>query len=194
MKRRTVTWATTVGFAVLALGLGNACSSNRGGHSGDSEFGELKVSLTAEGASGTEYRLRGAVFEIEAQNDYNSNSVAGQPDQPVTTLRSEDDPAARSLSVSLEQGLYHVRLQPGWRLERLDGQGATYPEATLLSPASQWIYVSRNSSSFVAYQFGLGERSIWFNGELNVNVEIYESPGVGGASGSTGLGDAGGPF
>jgi hypothetical protein len=49
----------------------------------------------------------------------------------------------------------------------------------------------------VTYQFGIGDRAIWFNGELNIDIQVYEdpselNPGYGGASGLAGAGGEGG--
>jgi hypothetical protein len=61
-------------------------------------------------------------------------------------------------------------------MEKIENGEATDVEATLLSSATQWIYVSPHSSSWVSYQFGLGERSLWFNGDLTIDVQVFEDP------------------
>jgi hypothetical protein len=37
-------------------------------------------------------------------------------------------------------------------------------------------YVNPHSTSWVAYEFGIGERSIWFNGKLNIEIRVHEDP------------------
>mgnify|MGYP001555329432 FL=1 len=91
-------------------------------------------------------------------------------------VSSEDEPEAASIAVSVEQGSYYVRLQPGWHMEKVEGGVASEVEATLLSPATQWLYVNAHSTTWVEYEFGLGERSIWFNGQLNIGIRVHEDP------------------
>ena len=69
--------------------------------------------------------------------------------------------------------------------------GAAEPvEATLLSGEYQWVYVSRQSSSWAEFSFGIGSREIWLNGQLNIGIDVQETPG--GAGGSAGWGNTGG--
>ena len=51
----------------------------------------------------------------------------------------------------------------------------------------------------MAEEFGLGERSIWMNGELNIDLQVYEDPddlngGYGGSPGDGGYGGYGGNY
>jgi hypothetical protein len=75
-------------------------------------------------------------------------------------------------------------------------------EAQLLSGESQWIWVSPHSTSWVSYQFGIGDYKMWFNGNVNINIQVYENPdqyyggtlpyppGTGGATAYPGSGGA----
>jgi hypothetical protein len=167
--------------SVLAWGL-VGCSSDG---SADAESkGTLAVPLATQGPSGTTYRLRDAVFEIGPEYWAYPGGEGGASSQ-VITVSSEDDPNADVIQVSVERGYRVVQLLPGWRLEKVVGNSATDVEATLLSPSSQWVYVRERSTSFVEFNFGLGDREIWFNGKLNLGVNVYEDPedlyGYGGA-------------
>jgi hypothetical protein len=108
------------------------------------------------------------------------------------TVSSETDPTAESIEVEVEQGYYSVSLATGWSMERVENGVATPVEAQLLSGDSQWIYVSRHSTSWVRYQFGIGDHALWFNGALNIDMTVYENPdqyyggGVAGATGNPG--------
>jgi hypothetical protein len=108
-------------------------------------------------------------------------------------VSSEDDPDASSINISVERGYYNVRLLPGWRMEKVENGTATEVEATLLSDATQWIYVNPHSSSWVRYEFGIGERSLWFNGDLTIDLQVYEDPSqyYGGYGGEGGAGYGG---
>jgi hypothetical protein len=91
-------------------------------------------------------------------------------------IDSEDDPDAVSMEVELEEGYYNITLRDGWRIEKVvDGKAQTV-EATALNGTSQWINITRHRTSLVAFEFGIGERSIWFDGKLHVNVNVYEDP------------------
>lgn len=173
MKRRFLGLGLVVGLTAVVV---TACSS--GGDGAAAEFGTLTVPLTTVGASGTEYRLRNATFEIRGGYFYydDSSGSGGASGGESITVSSEDYLDASSIAVDLERGYYYVTLQPGWHLEKLEGGESTPVEATLLSSANQYAYVNAHSTSWVEYQFGLGDRTLWFNGKLNINVQVYEKP------------------
>jgi hypothetical protein len=188
-------------LTVLGLAAGGALTGCSGGPTGESqEMGTLSMPLTTHGPSGTEYRLRNAVFQIQSEYDYydDDGAAGAAPGGSSYTLSSEDDPTASSLNISVERGYYYVRLQPGWHMEKVVGGVATEVEAQLLSGSTQWVWVSANSTSWVEYQFGIGGRELWFNGNLNINLQVYENPdeyfggSYGGDSGTGGSGGSGG--
>lgn len=177
MNRRQMGKALWAGFA-LAATAATGCSST---DAPAEQAGTLSVPLVTQGPSGMTYRLRDAVFEIRHEYYYyDSPSVGGEggsgTSPSVITLSSETDPDATSLSVNLERGYYYVSLRPGWRMEKVEGGVATEVEATLLSSSTQWTYVAARSTSWLTYQFGLGGRAVWFNGNLNLDIEVYEKP------------------
>jgi hypothetical protein len=175
---------------------------SQGAQSEGETTGTLNLPLSTVGSSGTEYRLRDAVFVISP--DYWSCSPGGTGGAmsaggagtggggivcpPVVTVSSETDPAASAISVSLERGYYVVELQPGWRMEKIEGGMASDVEAQLLSSASQWTYVSERSTTWLEYQFGIGDRELWFNGDLNINIRVFENPSEVGSFGGTAVG------
>jgi hypothetical protein len=200
MKRRIVGLGFMAGLMVAAAGLAAGCSSS--GH--PEEHGTLNLPLSTQGPSGATYRLRNATFEMRNEYYYYEDQAAGgeggTPTTPgVVTVSSETDPDASAISVSLENGYYYVRLLPGWHMEKVEGGGATNVEAQLLSSTTQWVYVAPHSTRWIEYQFGLGDRALWFNGNLNLQIQVYEKPsdlyggggepnaaGAGGFSGSPG--------
>ena len=197
MRRR---WClgTMLGLTVIAGGILTGCNSEP--ISGEKEMGTLSLPLSTHGPSGTEYRLRDAVFQISSEyyyyDDY-AEGGSGSNSSHSYTVSSEDDPSASSISISVERGYYYVQLLPGWRMEKVeDGEGTTV-EATLLTESTQWTFVDAHSSSWVEYQFGIGGREVWLNGNLNVDVQVYENPdeyyggGLAGA-GTGGFAGAGG--
>ena len=198
MKRRSMGLGLVAGLAVLAGGLVVGCGSDGGDGRGQPESGRgtLQLPLVTEGASGTKYRLRNATFEVVSYRyyyDYASSAGGEGGSGPQNlTVSSEDDPDATSIALSVERGDYYVRLLPGWHMEKSDAGGAEEVEATLLSSDTQWVYVNPHSSSWVAYEFGLGARSLWFNGKLNIDIRVHEDPSeLYGSAGQPG-GDYGG--
>ncbi|HKO47198.1 MAG TPA: hypothetical protein VJV79_05720 [Polyangiaceae bacterium] len=183
-------------FGVVGL---SGCSG-AGGDEGDSKaLGQIGLPLTTQGASGVTYRLRNATFVVQGQSySYvDAAGAGGTSGNPGTVIvSSETNPNASNISLSLEEGYYNVRLLPGWSMEKATSAGAQPVEATLLSAASQWLYVSRQSTSWAEYSFGIGGREIWLNGKLNITIGVQETPqgaggegpGVGGEAGSAGSG------
>lgn len=196
MKRRMMGVGILAGLTVAATGLFAGCSSD--GRSNE-EHGTLSVPLSTQGPSGTTYRLRDATFEIRTEYYYYeySSSVGeggGGSSPQLITVSSETDPEATAISVSLERGYYYVRLRPGWRMEKVEGGSVTDVAATLLSSETQWVYVAARSGSWLEYQFGLGDRALWFNGDLNLQIQVYEKPSdlYGGGGDGGGGGEANG--
>jgi len=195
MQRRTMGLGMALAGVLLAAGLAGGCSDAPS----ENGVGTLSLPLVNNGASGTTYRLRDATFEITS-NGYYSYGAGGAPDATSVLVSSEDNPNASAISVSLERGSYNVTLRPGWRLEKQVGAGYEPVDATLLSAAAQWVYVCPHASTTAEYQFGIGGRAIWFNGDLNIQIHVYENPseyyGGAGATGVAGAGpdSAGGAF
>jgi hypothetical protein len=179
-------------FLLGALGLalvGCSGSSFGGSNSGEheSKLGQLALPLVTQGASGVTYHLRDATFAIHRYANYYdyapgtagtaSMNLAGTGGgDEVITVSSETNPSAQNISVSLEEGNYYVELVPGWHFEKDGPMGAETVEATLLSGQTQWVWVSRQSTSFAEFQFGLGGREVWLNGQLNIDIVLHEDP------------------
>jgi hypothetical protein len=196
-----------LGTMLLLGGLGSllaGCGNGSGGGDTEDAVGQLALPLVTQGASGITYRLREATFAISRYGYYEGPpgtggamagggmGSGGSGGNDVVLVSSEDDPDATSISVSLEEGTYYVQLLPGWHFEKESPTGTEVVEATLLSGETQWVWVSRQSTSFAEFQFGLGDRELWLNGQLNIGVRLYEDPSeIGGYGGSSG-GFAGG--
>jgi hypothetical protein len=194
-----------LGTMLLFGGLGSllmGCSNADDGRGTNDAVGQLALPLVTQGASGITYRLREATFAISRYGYYEGAPVGtggatasagtgsgGSAGGEVILVSSEDDPDATSISVSLEEGGYYVQLLPGWHFEKESPTGTEAVEATLLSGEAQWVWVSRQSTSFAEFQFGLGDRELWLNGQLNIGVRLYEDPSeIGGYGGYGGYG------
>lgn len=191
-----IRWLMGSGVFLLASSLvGTACSSSPEKHEKEPEFGTLGLPLSTQGASGDTYRLRDATFRIRSDDWHYEDSSSFGGDGSGTTsevviVSSEDDPEAATISVSVPAGELEVKLLPGWRLERISEAGAETIEATLLSSSTQWVWVAPRGTSFAEFRFGVGDREIWFNGQLNIGIAVVENPdeyyGTGGGSGWAG--------
>lgn len=202
--KKSIGWLHLAVFAGWAL-MGCA-DSGAGQKQENAEVGKLALPLLTNGPSGTQYQLRNATFQIQSYKyyyedygtgGYYNTGIAkggsyGTTGPAPIIVSSETNPLAPSIEVDLEEGDYRVTLLPGWSLESVvDGVNTPIPEVQLLSGDSQWVWVSPHSTSWVSFQFGLGDRAVWFNGKLNVDIQVYETPEdyygptYGGAGGAT---------
>ncbi|MDX2051224.1 MAG: hypothetical protein SFV15_02470 [Polyangiaceae bacterium] len=174
----------TLGLLKCALVAGwvlTGCGGSASNEVDPAKLGTLGLPLTTYGPSGAQYQLRHANFDIVPYSYYYGGySTGGASNQQTmllpTTASSDTNPDAPSIEVDLEQGQYQIYLQPGWSLERVENGVSTPVEAQLLSGETQWAYVSPHSTSWVSYQFGIGGRSLWLNGKVNIDVQVYEDP------------------
>jgi hypothetical protein len=193
ITRRLGTGMMAAAGLMMLVGCGN---SAQGGNEPGERVGQLALPLVTQGASGVVYRLRDATFTIRSlgNSGWAGSGSGGSSGAPPITVSSETDPDAPTISVSVEEGQYYVELSPGWHFEKITPEGAVPVEATLLYGETQWVWVSRRSTSFAEFQFGLGGREIWLNGDLNIGVVLYEDPseiGYGGSAGSGGFPNGG---
>jgi hypothetical protein len=188
---------TFVSMLLWLTGIGCIGSDPGKAEDGDT-IGTLSLPLVADSPNGVKYRLRDAVFDINPNYWYGYGGAGGSEGQVPVVVNSEDDPDATSIQVSLERGYYYINLRSGWRMEKIENGEAQTVEATLLNSGSQWIYINPHSTSSVSFQFGIGNRKIWLNGNLNIQIDVYDNPGQyygdedGGAAGYGGYGGTGG--
>jgi hypothetical protein len=205
-------------LAAVGVGCGN---SDANGGSQTEKLGQIGLPLVTHGASGTKYQLRNAVFEITSPYYYTTSGVGGAmsatggnasvdnaatggaavPVANTIIVNGDDYPDSDSIQVDIAEGSYTVALHPGWQLQSVIDGVAQDVTATLLTPDVQWVYVSRRSTSWVSFQFGLGDSEIWLNGNLNIQIDVVEDPnqlGTGGAMWATGgsspIAETGGAF
>ncbi|HYP75023.1 MAG TPA: hypothetical protein VER12_03675 [Polyangiaceae bacterium] len=167
------------------------CAGSGGSDGQVKETGQIALPLSTPGPGESTYRLRHATFVIQNQYQYFNPSygeagAGGTTSDGAIIVSSETNLSATNISVSLEEGYYNVTLQPGWTMEQVfpNNDMGHRITATLLSGESQWVWVSRQSTSWAEFNFGIGSRGLWFNGKLNISISVQESPGAGGEGGS----------
>jgi len=154
-------------FCALTGCSGSPRASGDAGATGHEEGSAIQLNLSTTAASGTEYRLGPATFDIFRY---------GQPFTTVTSSGSE-----QTLHVALEPDSYSVKLEPGWTLSRVDGQTLTPVAATLTSYPEQYAPVKRFETLPITYAFHLGESGI----DIGVSVDEGVPPGYDAAFVST---------
>jgi hypothetical protein len=151
------------------------------------ELGSLTLNLTGADTDGRAYRLRHADFAISSNGYYGDGDgdgdYGGDGDYESSTkiVSSETDPDAATITERLVPGYYGVSLiSEDWYLERLEEGGwSRVEQAVLLSERYQYAYIYNQSTSLVAYRFGVdGELIDFRSGELQIGIEI-EQPGEG---------------
>lgn len=155
--------------SVLLACSGNDTSRIESALEPESSTGQLELSLTARGASGSLYRLRRADFQVFKQ-DFSF----------FTFLSSENDPQATTLEATLDTGDYQIDLFTGWFLEKVIDGVNTPVSAQLISPSTQFFNIQTNEETFVSFRFETNGEIVEFGqGRLVVQLEVEETTGGG---------------
>lgn len=135
-----------------------ACSDG----AAQADIGKLDMALTATAASGSQYRLRGAVFHVTGAS--------------AVDVSSEDDLGAGAIHVQLVAGSYSIAIDPGWYLERSRAGGAfERVDATLTSSASQAFTIVAHQTTNVVYRFEADGGVVEMGGDLVIGIDVEES-------------------
>jgi hypothetical protein len=165
-----MTWARTL-IGLLAATCVISCAGNAAPmRDDDRSVGTLVLTLTGSDRHGQRYRLRNAEFDISGYNYL-------YPEAPTTqiTVSTETDLDAPSIVTEVVPGQYGVTLSNRfWYLEKLTDQGAErVDDAVLLSPESQYVYVSQDGTSRVYFAFGVdGELIDFRHGTIEIGILI----------------------
>jgi hypothetical protein len=158
--------------------MATACSSNdrRGGEKAEAEVpfesGNLRLALSATGASGALYRLRNARFDVR-QDNFGFFS----------TLFTENDPLSSTLEATLPVGNFFIDVfaddfSQNFSLDKVEGGTTTRVNATLVSPQSQTFRISTNQETFVGYTFETNGEIVEFGqGRLIIDLAVNERSG-----------------
>lgn len=169
---RTLAKACTI-LAASWVALGCNSDSAPSGTETVSEVGTVGLPLSAVSPSGVEYRLRNANFNLMGYPDQCDENGCEYYEQTISSEDYLDQPA---ITLDLLRGQYDIYLSDGWQLEKIvDGVGEVV-EAQLLNSAYQWIWVQPYQTTWVTYQFGIGDEELWFTGQVQIQMEVYEDP------------------
>lgn len=129
--------------------------------SGSPDTGELSINLVGQAPSGAVYRLRDATVVV---------------DGPLThrVFDTEEDLTRTTLEENVVTGDYSARLEPGWRLERVEGASTTTVEAEHTSPNPALFAVADNQRTFVPLKFHVAGEQINLAQGYGVIIEIDE--------------------
>jgi hypothetical protein len=180
--RMSLRWVCVAALAFAVAG----CGSEQGGGHGNDQTGQLSLPLVAYGPSGVQYRL-------SADFHYYGWDYQGEEDTIQGSFSTSDYPDdAESITLDLPRGDYELYLEDGWQLEKIVDGVAEPVEATLLSSRYQYVYIYPHSTSWVEFQFGIGDKTLWLNGKFTVQVSVWEDPDEYYGQGQGGYG--GGPW
>lgn len=147
-QRGSVCLVIAVPVAIMAACGGNSSTTN----------GALTMKLTGE-SNGVTYRLRNATFDINGPE--------------IATVDTEDDPEATSIDLSLSSGHYEVLLRDGWALQRMDAEGPTTVQATLVSANPLETEIIAGSRSHSVFRFSTDGGIVDIGtGELSITFEV----------------------
>jgi hypothetical protein len=158
-----------LGLALLFTAAATAtigCTAPVGSH-GEQEVGTIRLPLVT--SSGGDYRLRNARF-----------SVVSTSGVPAGTLDSDADPDAETLTATLFQGAYTVRLRSGWELGRIEADGTeSHVSAALISSNPQSFEISASETTAVSFTFTTGHGTVTLgDGSLEVGVDVETNEGM----------------
>ncbi len=184
MSRQSTVRVCRVALVSLATALSgaalSACTS-----AGDGTIGTISVNLVGQAPSGTVYRLRDATIVVQGPTT-------------TTTFHTEDDPDRASLSADVEVGSYSSTLQPGWRLERVQGASATTVPAELKSNNPVQFAVAEDQRTTVPLRFRVLGEDIDLTQGYDIVLDIEEpsevEPNEDGTPAVGGLGTQGNDF
>ncbi|HTN83319.1 MAG TPA: hypothetical protein VL242_06530 [Sorangium sp.] len=133
------------------------------------EQGAGTVSLPLVTSTGGNFRLHNATFSIDSMNGAH-----------VATLDSESDPDAETLTATLFQGPYRVRLLDGWQLDRIEADGTESPvAAALVSQNPQIIDVDASATTDVSFTFTTGQGTIVLgDGAVDIQFDVTPNDGL----------------
>ncbi|AUX27469.1 uncharacterized protein SOCEGT47_080600 [Sorangium cellulosum] len=135
---------------------------------GEQAVGTLSVPLVT--SEGGDFRLHNAVFTVQSTSGAHA-----------ATLDSESDPDAATLTATLFQGPYRVRLEGGWDLARIEADGTESPvSAALISPNPQSFTISASETTDISFTFTTGQGTITLgNGSVDIGFAVAPNEGLG---------------
>jgi hypothetical protein len=148
-------WRGAMMFVAMAAAVG--CSAE------DPALGMLSLNLVSQAPSGAIYRLRDATITVSGP-------------ESTTVWRTEDDLTRTSLSGDVVTGNYAAQVQPGWRLERLEGSSTIAVTAELVSDNPALFTVVPHLRTSVPLRFRVSGEVLDLTQGYDVVLVIDEPP------------------
>jgi cysteine-rich repeat protein len=122
--------------------------------------GTIQLALTAQGESGTVYRLRRAQVQFDG------------PEPRTVSLNGADE----VVRVELEPGMYLATLLDGWQMQRQLSDGAFQTvHAALQTAQPQSLDVQEGEVTHLVFAFNVGDDAVTFGtGGVHVEVTVHE--------------------
>lgn len=157
MRRASIALMAAVYLAVPGM---VGCSQEAPGED-DQVMGSVSLPLVTSTNAAT-YRLTDATFTIDGPTP--------------ASLSSSDDPAETELAAALASGSYDVVLEPGWALERDNGNGFVEVSATLLSDNPRSFTIQSSVITTLTYQFETDGTVVGTgDGQIAVDIQVDDS-------------------
>jgi hypothetical protein len=125
----------------------------------DGQTGKVEMPLVATAPSGTQYRLRNAIFVVTRADE-----------STAAVLDSESDPTATLLSANLAPGPYTVTLADGWFLQDV-ASGITVA-ADLVGGSTRSVNISLGTAPLLRFTFQVANEKIQTGGSLQIAVNV----------------------
>lgn len=146
-------------LALVPLSALTGCAQDDGQEA--QNLGQVRMALEGTAASGTVYRLVGAVFVISG---------------PTSEVVTPADDAASAL-VDLPAGNYEIELVDGWSFAQVNEDGSlTTVEATLVSPNPQSFSIADGMTTGIQFLFDADESVLLGEGTLDLSIGIVDQP------------------
>jgi hypothetical protein len=167
-------------WVAVILGLVMGCASSNDQSQAPTPTGSLRVPLSATSYVGKQYVLCQGTFGI-------LNFATGQ----TVTLDASQHTTEPFLTQTLPSGDYQVSLAD-WQLCEATTEGLVPVDAQLWSGDTQWVYVNPLQASYAYFSFMVAGETLAFDGELVIQINVWQGYGTAGGSATGGYGSTGG--
>lgn len=147
----------------LVMGCGNSHEQSQAG------TGSLRVPLSSTSYVGKQYVLCQGTFDI-------LNFGTGQ----TWAIDASEHTAEAYVTQTLPSGDYQVSLT-NWQLCEATADGLEPVDAQLWSGDTQWVYINPLQASYAYFSFMVAGETLAFDGQLMIQISVWEGYGAGGS-------------